>query len=349
MLQLSLFEPGQPEEVASQPEPTPVHCSEELLDIFQTARLNSGAHQRTVAREVSQLRSIARESRSTGGPSELTELFSDLKFVANALIEPSTPIARSTGRARLIAAQRYIRIISPLFRRNADSEPTRLDALLPASKTTSWHTTGILVGGSRSRSHRRPPTLDSQDLHRIVHSAENSSARQPFRDKALIALHCFSGLHPEEIASLTWENVETAPGRDDSLSLEVSIVRGSVRRCLPLPVPAAMPLVSYANSQGGSIVTLTGAIFRRHLSSASPLSYRAVRNILKRACKDAGLLVAEAVDLRAAFAYWLRTQGLSDHETALALGLERVRSVDRLLKRHHALDSQRRTREMLNF
>ena len=55
----------------------------------------------------------------------------------------------------------------------------------------------------------------------------------------------------------------------------------------------------------------------------------------------------ESVDLRAACAHWLRSQGLSDHEVAAVLGLARVRSVDRLLRRHAALDAQRAVREVL--
>jgi hypothetical protein len=49
--------------------------------------------------------------------------------------------------------------------------------------------------------------------------------------------------------------------------------------------------------------------------------------------------------LRAACAHWLRSQGLSDHEVAPVLGLAQVRSVDRLLRHHAALDAQRRVKE----
>jgi hypothetical protein len=55
----------------------------------------------------------------------------------------------------------------------------------------------------------------------------------------------------------------------------------------------------------------------------------------------------ESVALRAACAHWLRSPGLSDHEVATVLGLARVRSVDRLLRHHAALDAQRAVREML--
>jgi predicted transcriptional regulator len=56
----------------------------------------------------------------------------------------------------------------------------------------------------------------------------------------------------------------------------------------------------------------------------------------------------ESTALRAACANWLRGLGLSDHEVAAILGLARVRSVDRLLQHHAALDAQRAVREMLD-
>ncbi len=74
---------------------------------------------------------------------------------------------------------------------------------------------------------------------------------------------------------------------------------------------------------------------------------RAVAEITHRACAGAGFRLATAADLRAAFAYWLRLHGLSDHEAAAVLGLKQVRSLDRLLERHVALDAQRRVRELL--
>jgi hypothetical protein len=79
------------------------------------------------------------------------------------------------------------------------------------------------------------------------------------------------------------------------------------------------------------------------------LSYRTARDVLRAACRRAGLPAVETVELRAACAHWLRTQGLSSHEVAAVLGVARVRTVDRLLQRHAALDAQRCVREMLVY
>lgn len=69
--------------------------------------------------------------------------------------------------------------------------------------------------------------------------------------------------------------------------------------------------------------------------------------VIEAACYRAGLPTVEAATLRAAYAHWLRSQGLSDHEVAAMLGLARVHSVDRLLQGHAALDAQRTVRECM--
>lgn len=90
-----------------------------------------------------------------------------------------------------------------------------------------------------------------------------------------------------------------------------------------------------------------GVIFRKCPLRPKPLSYRASRNILLHACREAGLPAASSAELRAAYAYGLKSLGCSDHEVTAALGIARVRSIDRLLSRHAALNAQRRVRERL--
>ena len=117
---------------------------------------------------------------------------------------------------------------------------------------------------------------------------------------------------------------------------------------LLLAGPAAGPVLAICSPTIGDLaVTSRYLIFRRVEHRDEPLSLRAVRKIVQQACERAGFSLATAADLRAAFAWWLRTRGLSDHETAAVLGLEQVRSLDRLLARHVALDAQRKVRERL--
>ena len=60
---------------------------------FRRARAETGAHPRSVAREVSQLRSLAREAGTADAPVPLATLFADLETVAHALSVPRIPIA----------------------------------------------------------------------------------------------------------------------------------------------------------------------------------------------------------------------------------------------------------------
>lgn len=320
----------------------------DLLEIYRSNRMLEGAHPRSVKREISQIRAIAQECRMIGGVVEIADIFADLGLVATALLEPSKPISRSTGRSRLISIQRFVRITSSYFDCDARDMLEHLDALLPSKSDTSWHSSGILVAGTRHRRRQRGPTLGAQDLHRILQFTGQGRDRYSVRNHALVSLHCFSGLRPEEIVGLKWPHVNVEGREADSYALSVSVNRQSTSFELPLPRQSAELLIALAYSQGGTIKSLTGPVFCPYGGSRQTLSYRSARDILKSACRRAGFPAVEAVDLRAAYAHWLRAQGLSDHEVASVLGLERVRSVDRLLNRHHALDAQRRVRERLD-
>ncbi len=96
--QLQLFSSAAPR---CDPGSPPREVSERLLEAFHQARLAAGAHPRSVGREISQLRSLARDAELRGNPSTFEALASDMALVARLLLDPATPIARATGRARL--------------------------------------------------------------------------------------------------------------------------------------------------------------------------------------------------------------------------------------------------------
>lgn len=321
-------------------------ASEHLLRIYRAERGAALAHPRSVAREVSQLRSIARESNGAQTPVPLAILFADLERVARILREPARPIARSTGLARLVATQRFVQIIGPRLARDPAADLDTLDRLLPARRQAGWHAAGTVVAGTKGRRRRRAPTLDAVDLHRLVEAAGGATgAARAARDRALVALHCFSGLRPEEIARLRWEDLDLANADGGYRRLTAAVVRGGRPLQLPVPGPAAGELEALAGVAGDGGDPLAGPVFRARASGRS-LGYRAARDVLRAACRRSGIPPIETADLRAAFAHWLLAQGLSDHEVAAVLGVARVRSVDRLLRRHRALDAQRRVREM---
>lgn len=322
--------------------------SECWLETFQANRMRDGAHPRSVAREVSQLRSLAREVSNYCCGGSITLLVIEPGLVARALLKPLNPVSQSTGRSRLIAVQRFVHVISPLLGHDSVRLVQMLDGLLPAQRSVGWHTLGIVVAGSTTRRRRRGPTLETGDLHALVSAAVNcSTCGHEHRDRALVALHCWSGLRPEEIVRLRWEDLKAGRTSTDELRYAATIIRAGQEITLPILDPAINALEPLAIGLGGWIGVLTGYVFRAGRGSERPLSYRAARDILRSACHHADLPTVEATQLRAAFAYWLKSQGLSDHEVALVLGLKMVRSVDRLLTRHMQLSAQRRVREIL--
>ena len=323
-------------------------ASEALLEQFRAARAREGAGRRSLLRECSQLRSLARNTAHTGRSVTLAAMVTDLASVARALREPATPISRATGRARLVAVQRFLRIMGPLLGRDPDADLADLDALLPARAASGWHDLGTLVAGDSARRRQRGPTLDAVDLHRLVETAsEGTSLARSVRDRALVAVQCFSGLRVEEAVALCWEDLGTDLAGAGYFGLTASVRRGNRLMRLPLPGPIGAALDTLRDVTERSGIPATGPIFRAVERSNRPLSYRGARKVLVAACRRAGLPAAGTAELRAGCAYWLRSQGLSEHDVATVLGLARVRSVDRLLSRHTALDAQRRVREHL--
>lgn len=320
-------------------------ASEILLNRFRALRIEEGAHPRTVAREVSQLRALAREAGLMTIPLPIASLLTNLPAVVHALCEPRLPIARTTGRARLIAAQRFITTLGPLLGYDAGATLQRLDALLPLRRGNNWHDAGTLVAGTGERRRNRGPTLFAGDLQRIVIAAgRDRDMFHAARDRALVALQCFSGLRAEELMTLCWEHVHNVV-MSGTRGLVATVERNY--QSLPLPIlgPAQEALLAYVAVLRANGGTRAGAVFRRSLHHRQALSYRAGRNVMTRACRNAGLPPVESAELRAACAYWLQTEGFSDHEIATILGMARVRSVDRLLRHHHALVAQRVVRE----
>lgn len=323
--------------------------SERLLDVYRRTRLAEGAHHRSAEREASQLRSLAREAGAPHDPLPLRTLLDDPAQIARVLIEPARTIARSTGKARLLAVQRFVRLIGPLVGRDAAADLCGLDALLPAVHTNGWHAAGTLVAGEPSRRRGRGPTLDGDDLLQIIgRAAVGQDHLRRARDRALVAVQCFSGLRPEELVALRWEDLEWTRMDSGYIGLTAAVWRRDRLLRLFIPGPAAAAVRALAEHSSGEMATLKGPVFRAHGRVGRSLSYRSARAIVVAACRRAGFPVVEAAELRAGFASWLGAHGLSDHEVAEVLGLARVRSVDALRRRHTALAAQRAVRERLD-
>jgi len=327
--QLALFSSDAGSTVTTDGLLRPDNDSERLLATFQDARVTEGAHHRSSKREAGQLRVLLREARTVDPASTLRTLFADLELLARLLREPVTIISRSTGRVRLLAIQRFIRTVGPVLGRDPAADLAALDMLLPTRRSTGWHTTGTLVAWTPGRRRRRGPTLDVADLRRLVDAAGSGSIKQAPRDRALVALHCYSSLRPEEIVGLRWEDLSKELTVSGHYGLTVTVERSSRRVRLLLPGPASDAVEALAGTMGGSVESLSGPVLCARGAPGRPLSYRAAWDVLQDACRRAGLPLVDSTGLRATCAHWLRSQGLSDHAVAAVLGLARVRSVDR--------------------
>lgn len=323
-------------------------ASLEILDEYRTVRLQQGASTVAIKREISMLRTLARQATATGlCEASLLALVQAPSQVAMLLVEPPDDVAHGTVRARLIAFQRLLTIVGPRFGRNPHADLEILAAQLPRSRAGGWHTAGVRVGGSKARRRSPGPVLAGTDLDGIVRAA--GSTARPTRDRLLVALHCFSGLRPQEIVLLTWEQfIHDALQPDGRFGLVVAVRRGLKALRLMLPEIVRDAVDKHASATGPLAHALSGPVFIASQRTGRPLGYRGARKVLEAACGAAGFPAMTSAELRAAYGHWLISQGLSDHETTQLLGIEHARTMDRLLHRHRQLDAQRQVREVLD-
>ena len=106
------------------------------------------------------------------------------------------------------------------------------------------------MAGAAGRRRRRGPTLDAADLRRLVEAAGLEGEPYLHRNRALVAMHCFSGLRPEEIVALRWEDLDTELTVNGRYGLTAAVDRGSRHMRLFLPGPASDEIEALAASAG---------------------------------------------------------------------------------------------------
>jgi len=269
-----------------------------------------------------------------------------MTLVAKALRHPHVLISQSTGRTRLIALQRFLVLMAPEMCLNALLEIATLDSLLPSKRAQRWNAKGQVLAGTPNRRCRRGPTLRPTELQLIVSaSGQNKSRYRTVRDRALLSFLCFSGLRMCEVLVLQWDQIADDITAEGVCGLTASFTRDGTQRRLLLLDPIGVAIGELREHIRTTGEPLTGFVFSANKGSIRRLSYEGARRIIAETCQHAGLPPMLASDLRAACAYWMKLKGFTDHEVASLLGLSKVRSVDRLLKRHKALDAQRVVRE----
>jgi integrase len=93
-----------------------------------------------------------------------------------------------------------------------------------------------------------------------VDAAGTATGGHSIRDHALAALHRFSGLRPEEVVRLCWENLDTELAAGGRYGLTAAVVRGGRTTKLLLPTPASDAIKALARESGGTVESLSGPI-----------------------------------------------------------------------------------------
>lgn len=282
--------------------------------------------------EVSQLRSVVREAARQGCGRTLAQVLSDTSALAAVLTMPSRRPSSTTAMIRLGA------INAALFLRFGDEEGRRqieaLDEALPRRAGAEWYRSGVVLAGERKRRRPQSPTVEPDDLRRIIDAAAaGRRAATALRDCLLVAVQCFSGLDAGEIRLLRWSDLRW---ESEAESWSVSVIRRGERTHLAIFGPAASLLIRRRLEAPAA----SEYVFSN--SRGDPLTARQARRIVLNACTKAGFPHASRSTLVSAAAAYLTTEGFRDHELAIVLGVSDMRTVNRLLRPHQVLDAQRR-------
>jgi integrase len=320
--------------VVQKPLISPEHVSQlsqvsvEEISAYRRWRAESGVTEATLAAEVSQLRSLARQAEQRSG-STLKDLRGKPQEAAQLIERAGQTLSLSTVLTRVRAFQRFLMMgVSPYLGRQ------RVEAFrsaLPKKASRGWHDAGVSPAGARTRRRMPGPTPTIDALEAIV---EAGLARS-LRSAALASLACFSGLDVKEMRELRWRDLHW---HDDGASpyWEVKVRRRGHRTSVFVVGPGAKALLKHGLSSGldRDSYVLQGR------DSGEPLSERALRDDLKQTCASAGWPRSTRPQLLSAFAAWLRSRGFDDHSIRLTIGRRRAATVDRMLHRQTQLEAQ---------
>ena len=118
-------------------------ASERLIAQFAAARLRTGAGLRSVERDISRCGHCYEPALQFMAHAPWLT-FSELPLVSSSPIYAASPISRSTGHARLLAARRFVRFLSENSGRSLGGLAA-LDELLPRQPSSRWPAAGTLV------------------------------------------------------------------------------------------------------------------------------------------------------------------------------------------------------------
>jgi integrase len=320
----------------------------EIISEFQRWCVSGGSSPATARKYSALVRAMIREGTSRVNGLCAQNLLENLEVIAALLARPGPDIAASTTGGRLVAIHRFIKYRAPGLGMDASTTIRQLDDLLPRQETQSWFLPGTLLGGARDRRRARHPSLDVEDLHRLLDAAATPAGYRSARDRALVAALIFTGLRPSDVARLRWEQFSLVLTPGGHVRRVVDVERGGRPLRLPIISPAAEAFDVLEEAAEGLGIGREGPVFRRSPRVNSPLAARAIRDIFVVACGRAGLAPPEFAEVRSTTAWWLLSSGASEPAAMAALGLKDARALDKLVAPHRALSAQRRVSEHLD-
>ena len=288
---------------------------------FYASERSAGA----VRGEVSQL---SREARAVEGLTTLADAIGNVPCLVRILTMPRERPSAATASRRLSAIQHAMMLL--LGADDGRRGIVELRARLPQRDLTDWHESGVVIAGDTKRRRPTCPSISPADLVTIVQSV--AECRHATRDRAIVAVHCFSGLTAAEIRTLSWDSVRW---ENEFETWSVAVKRGDTRTRLAI-FGAAVPLLAQLrlrDSPGDRTV------FRN--PRGTPLTSVQLRRVVGAACERAGFPGATRADLLSAITTYLHEAGFTEHQIAIALGTHTVATIDRRLRPHLALKAQR--------
>lgn len=303
-------------------------ASVEELSAYHRWRSASSIAASTLASEVSQLRSLARQSEQRMGCT-LRDLRRNPDEAAQLIERASSSLGQSTVQTRIRAFQRFLMMgVSDYLGRQRIQV---FRSALPRKTPKGWHDAGISVPGQRTRRHMPGPTPTVEALEQIL----AAGMKRSLASGAIAALACFSGLDVKEMLELRWRDL-TWRDAASSPYWELNVLRRGHKTTLFVVAPGAHALLRHGLSSGleREAFVLPGRIQGTHLSET------ALGNDLRLSCSLAGWPKVTRPQLIATLAAWLKAKGLDDHSIRLTLGRRRAASIDRMLYRYNQLEAQ---------
>ena len=269
----------------------------------------------------------------------------------SAFVQDPDHVVAGINRLTTHDARRKLHLaIGDFLTLNAETLPpgtaARCEAALnefPARVTPKPHLIDRNLGGSVKRVRRSPPfgAWDAEHLYRIVE--ETAPPARLARDRALVALHCWSGFKPGEIGELRWEAVLPAFTSDDAFPRVPTAIRGR-RYLVVIDRRALTALKGYWLA---SAEPRRGAIFLHTDRSGKPTTASYLSSMVAGYLDAAGLRGVDRRRLNASFALSLLDRGWDDKLVADAFGYQRVRNLHEHVRPVREIRAQRRSVEWL--